>query len=273
VTLFHEMKKITALEGLRELADSSVDLTITDPPYNTLEKHREVGTTTRLTASKQSSNEWFETVDFDYLFEVFKECYRVLRRPSHLYVLCDEETADILKPGLKDIGFEQRKSLIWEKVGKLEKVSCPNCGAHVTEKHRPGTPGMSYPWRSCYEMILFFQKGKRPAADDRSQRNVLRVPWIKRQGAYPTEKPVELLERIIAQASLEGALVLDPFAGSGSCGEAAFNLRRSFLGFDVEDRAMARFEERRQHWTYENAEEAPRVTGGILDMFGDPFTD
>ena len=266
--LTHVMKKTGALEGLRELPDSSVDLILTDPPYNTLEKHREVGTTTRLTKSSSSSNEWFPTVDFDYLHDAFVECFRVLKKPGHLYVMCDEETGDILKPDLKSIGFEQRKSLIWEKVGKLEKVSCPNCGAHVTEKHRPGTPGMSYPWRSCYEMILFFQKGQRPAAEDRSQRNVLRVPWIKRQGAYPTEKPIEILERIIAQASHEGDLVLDPFAGSGSCGEAAFNLRRSFLGFDVKDEAVEYFEQRRQQWIYEDPEDAPRVTGGILDMFG-----
>ena len=263
------MQRIDALKGLRALKDASVDLIPTDPPYNTLEKHREVGTTTRLKDSTQSSNEWFPTVDFDYLHEVFVECYRVLKRPGHLYVMCDEETADILKPDLRTIGFEQRKSLIWHKVGKLEKVSCPNCGAHVTEQHRPGTPGMSYPWRSCYEMILFFQKGQRKAADDRSQRNVLRLPWIKRTSAYPTEKPVELLQRIISQSSFEGDLVLDPFAGSGSCGEAAFNLGRNFLGFDVEAKAMRRFEERKQHWTYENPEDAPPVTGGILDMFSD----
>jgi len=266
--LTHELRQVDALEGMRELDDDSVDLILTDPPYNTLEKHREVGTTTRLTDSKMSSNEWFPTQDFDYLFDVFRECHRVLRRPGHFYVMCDEETADVLKPGLKDIGFAQRKSLIWEKVGRLESVSCPNCGAHVTERHRPGTPGMSYPWRSCYEMILFFEKGHRKAAEDRSQRNVLRLPWIKRTGAYPTEKPVELLERIISQSSLEGDLVLDPFAGSGSCGEAAFNLRRNFLGFDVADKAVQHFHERRQHWIYEDPAEAPPVTGGILDMFG-----
>lgn len=265
----HEMKKIAALEGLRELADASVDLVLSDPPYNTLEKHREMGTTTRLTKSSSSSNEWFPTVDFDYLHDVFVECFRVLKKPGHLYVMCDEETGDILKPDLRSIGFEQRKSLIWHKVGRREKVHCQNCGALVTERHRPGTPGMSYPWRSCYEMILFFQKGKRPAAEDRSQRNVLEIPWIKNASAYPTEKPVELCQRIIAQASLEGDLVLDPFAGSGSCGEAAFNLGRNFLGFDVEERAIRRFEERKQHWRYENPEDAPRVTGGILDMFGD----
>lgn len=261
------MEKTGALEGLRALSDNSVDLVVTDPPYDTLEKHREVGTTTRLKKSKQSSNEWFETVDFDYLFEVFKEVFRVLKKPSHLYVMCDEETADVLKPRLRNIGFDQRKSLIWEKVGKIEQVNCPNCGAHVTERNRPGTPGMSYPWRSCYEMILFFEKGKRPAAEDRSQRNVLKVPWIKGPGAYPTEKPVNLLERIIAQSSHEGDLVLDPFAGSGSCGEASFNLNRNFLGFDVEDRAVARFKERKEQWIYEDPAEAPPVSGGIFDLF------
>lgn len=262
----HKIHKQDALKGLRELSDASVDLIITDPPYNTLEKHREVGTTTRLTKSKKSNNAWFPTEDFPYLLDVFKECFRVLKKPSHLYVMCDEETADILKPGLKEIGFHQRKSLIWEKVGKLEKIHCPNCGAYVTEKNRPGTPGMSYPWRSCYEMILFFEKGKRPAAEDRSQRNVLRVPWIKNKKAYPTEKPVELLERIIAQSSLPGDLVVDPFAGSGSCGEAAFNLKRDFLGFDVEDAALKRFHERKEQWEYPNEEDAPSVTGGLFDL-------
>ncbi len=265
----HEIKLIGALEGLRELPDKSVDLGFTDPAYNTLEKHRETGTTTRLKNSKSSSNEWFPTVDFDYLTEVFKEYYRVLKKPAHLYVMCDEETGDNLKPILREIGFAQRKSLIWSKVGKHEDVHCPNCGTFVTKKHRPGTPGMSYPWRSSYEMILFFEKGKRRAPEDRSQRNVQPYPWIKSKGAYPTEKPVGLIEKIIAQSSDEGDLVVDAFAGSGSTGEAAFNLGRNFLGFDVEQKALDRFEARKKHWTREDGELVEDVapSGGIFDLF------
>ena len=49
-----------AVEWLRKVPDASVDLVVTDPPYESLEKHRAVGTTTRLKHSKASSNDWFE---------------------------------------------------------------------------------------------------------------------------------------------------------------------------------------------------------------------
>jgi len=262
----HEIELATALDGLRGLLTKSVDLILTDPPYDTVEKWREMGTTTRLKKSKQSSNEWFPTVNFDYLRQVFIECYRVLKNGTHMYVMCNEEAADALKPILREIGFEIGKSLIWHKVGKLEKIACPNCGAFVCEQHTPGTPGMGYPYRSDYEMVLLAMKGKRKPPEDKSIRNVLRIPWIKRSDAYPTEKPPELCEIMIKQSSFEGDLVVDPFAGSGSCGEAAFNLKRDFLGFDVEQAALDYFRKRKEGWTYEKPEEAPAITGGIFDL-------
>ena len=54
------LRHADAVEWLRELADASVDLIVTDPPYESLEKHRAVGTTTRLKHSKASSNDWFD---------------------------------------------------------------------------------------------------------------------------------------------------------------------------------------------------------------------
>ena len=54
-----QLFKQDAVEWLSTLPDGSVDLLITDPPYESLEKHRAVGTTTRLKKSKGSSNQWF----------------------------------------------------------------------------------------------------------------------------------------------------------------------------------------------------------------------
>jgi len=267
----HEIKLMPALEGMRELADKSVDLIVTDPPYDTLEKWREMGTTTRLKESSQSSNKWFPTLSFDDLKEVFVESYRVLKTGTHLYVMCDEETGDNLKPMLRDIGFDMRKSLVWHKVGKLKKWNCPRCDTFVCEHHTPGTPGMGYPYRSQWEMVLLAQKGKRKPPEDKSIRNVLQIPWIKRKDAYPTEKPVDLCEILIKQSSSEGDLVVDPFAGSGSCGEAAFNLAREFLGFDIQQESLDYFHERKAHWVRDGklVEDIPPVSGGILDLFGD----
>lgn len=268
----HEMRLADAVDGLRGIAAESVDLIVTDPPYESLEKWRNMGTTTRLAKSKQSSNEWFPTVPNSYFKPFFAECHRVLTRDTHMYVMCDEDTADALKPMIRAAGFSLRKSVIWHKVGKLEHVSCPRCGTHVTERHAPGAPGMGYPYRSSYEFVLLAEKGKRSPPDDKSVRNfqdVVDVPWIKGGDAYPTEKPVTLNEILIKQSSFPGDLVLDPFAGSGSCGEAAFNLGRGFLGFDVKQEALDHFERRRQGWTYEDHAEAPAVTGGLFDLLGD----
>lgn len=55
----------------------------------------------------------------------------------------------------------------------------------------------------------------------------------KERMGYPTQKPVALLERILAASSNSGDLVLDPFCGCGTTVEAAENLNRQWIGFDV----------------------------------------
>ncbi|MCV5539644.1 site-specific DNA-methyltransferase, partial [Escherichia coli] len=74
-----------AVSWLRSLPESSIDLLITDPPYESLEKHRKIGTTTRLTVSKSSSNQWFEIFPNERFEELFYEVFRVLKKNSHFY--------------------------------------------------------------------------------------------------------------------------------------------------------------------------------------------
>jgi site-specific DNA-methyltransferase (adenine-specific) len=56
----------------------------------------------------------------------------------------------------------------------------------------------------------------------------------KAQGKHPTQKPIELLERIVVSASNPGDLVLDPFCGSGTTGLAATRLGRQFIGIELD---------------------------------------
>lgn len=202
-----------AVDWLRGLADESLDLVITDPAYESLEKHRAVGTTTRLKHSKASSNDWFTIFPNARFGELFAELHRVLRRDTHLYLLCDQETAFIAKPVGEAAGFRFWKPIIWDK----QRI------------------GMGYHYRSRYEMILFFEKGKRKL-NDLSIPDVLEVPRVHR--GYPTEKPVALVEILVAQSSEAGQLVADPFVGSGTTGLAAGRLGRPFLGNDVSAEAV-----------------------------------
>ena len=201
-----------AVTWLKSLDDESVDLIITDPPYESLEKHRAKGTTTRLKVSKGSSNQWFSIFPNTRFEALFTEIFRVLKPDSHFYLFCDQETMFIAKPIAESVGFKFWKPLVWDKQAI----------------------GMGYHYRARYEFILFFEKGKRKL-NDLGIPDVLSYKRVWR--GYPTEKPVELLETLITQSSSEKAIVADPFFGSGSTLIAAKHLNRVFMGCDISDEA------------------------------------
>src|SRR5688572_23319641 len=203
-----ELSNLDAVRWLRDQPSGSIDLLITDPAYESLEKHRAVGTTTRLKHSKASSNDWFRIFPNARFGELFAEAYRVLRRHTHFYLLCDAETMFVAKPVAEQAGFKFWKPLIWDK----------------------RTIGMGYHYRARYEFILFFEKGKR-RLNDLGVPDVISVPRIR--GGYPAEKPPEVAEILIRQSSIDGDVVADPFMGSGSTGVAAARLGRRFLGNDL----------------------------------------
>ena len=208
-----ELSAKDAVAWLQELPDASVNLLITDPAYESLEKHRAVGTTTRLKHSKSSSNDWFAIFPNARFSELFREVYRVLRPDSHFYLLCDAETMFVAKPEAEQAGFKFWKPLVWDKC----------------------TIGMGYHYRARYEFILFFEKGKR-RLNDLGVPDIIAVPRVR--GGYPAEKPPEVAEVLIQQSSSPGDVVVDPFMGSGSVGIAAGRLKRRFLGNDLNPEAV-----------------------------------
>lgn len=207
------------LDALQFMPTHSIDLVVTDPAYESLEKHRAKGTTTRLKHSKSSSNDWFEIFPNSLFPLLFSGLHRVLRKDRHLYLYCDQETMFVVKPIAEKFGFKFWKPLIWDKV----------------------SIGMGYHYRCRYELVLFFEKGKRKLDD-------LGVPDIitekRLRGGYPTEKPVRVSEVLIEQSAEVGELVFDPFCGSGSVGEAALRKGCRFIGIDSNAGAVALSRER-----------------------------
>jgi site-specific DNA-methyltransferase (adenine-specific) len=196
-----------AIAWLGRFGAESLDLVIADPPYESLEKHRAIGTTTRLKHSKASSNNWFKVFPNSRFSELFRELFRVLRNNRHLYLFCDQETAFVVKPLAEARGFKFWKPLIWDK----------------------RVIGMGYHYRARYEFILFFEKGKRKL-NDLGVADIIEAPRIHR--GYPTEKPVAVSEVLVKQSSQPGELVADPFCGSGSAGVASVMHGCHFVGND-----------------------------------------
>jgi site-specific DNA-methyltransferase (adenine-specific) len=240
---------------LKCLGDESMDGCITDLPYPTLERHRAIGSTTRLTT------DWFPTLPFDALVNVLAEVYRVLKRDSYAFVFVDYESAVLLadaagasylrvsgSQGPRDrIGFTWWNPLIWVKT----KTS-------NNPKDLPGTVhpfpegddlaaediagGMGYHGRRAYEMILVLEKGKRRL---QSFNNVLCAPRyaVQPKGCTirgTTPKPPSIAAKL-AQASTEaGATLFDPFIGCGTIAAGIASTGRSVI---VNDMKLDTFED------------------------------
>jgi site-specific DNA-methyltransferase (adenine-specific) len=119
----------------------------------------------------------------------------------------------VAKPEAEKAGFRFWKPLVWDKC----------------------TIGMGYHYRARYELILFFEKGKR-RLNDLGVADIITVPRIR--GGYPAEKPPEVAEILVRQSSQRGDVVADPFMGSGSTGLAALRQQRRFLGNDLNAEAV-----------------------------------
>ncbi|MCZ9148548.1 site-specific DNA-methyltransferase [Escherichia albertii] len=213
------VNQLDAVEWLKTLPSGSVDLFVTDPPYESLEKHRKIGTTTRLKVSKSSSNEWFSIFPNSRFGELLAEMYRVLKNNRHLYIFCDQETMFHLKPIAEEAGFKFWKPIVWNKMAI----------------------GMGYHYRAKYEFVLFFEKGKRKL-NNLGIPDILEAKRVMR--GYPTEKPVDLIKILIEQSTIQGESVCDPFFGSGSTLIAAAELDRTFLGTDISQSAHDYFKQR-----------------------------
>lgn len=216
-----DLRKVDALEGLRSLADDSIDLVVTDPPYSGMNAHLSLGKGRIVgdyKARGQDGAAWFsEWSDDPETYRYFlEECRRVLRPGAHIYVMFDPFSLLTLGPIFREV-FDLKNLVTWDKVAM----------------------GMGYNFRRRSEFILF---GKMPGSKEPLTNKGTPDVWaIKRvhNPPYPTQKPVELFS-LMVQSSLPAgvrATVLDPFFGSGSSARAADEAGHDFIGFDVSDRA------------------------------------
>jgi site-specific DNA-methyltransferase (adenine-specific) len=218
-----------AVAFLDSLAPESVDCLITDAAYESLEKHRAKGTTTRLKISAASSNAWFEIFKDERWPEFFRAARRVLKKNGHLYSFSDQTTARLTAPLGEAADFTWWKWITWDK----QRI------------------GMGYHYRNRTELISFFEKGKR-RLNDLGLSDVIEVndldngelcadkidaPMVR--GGYPTEKPPEVALPLVLQSTAPGELIVDPFMGSGAFGVAALKCGRSFIGNDLSPAALA----------------------------------
>lgn len=198
-----------AAEWLCTLPDGSVDCIITDPPYDTLEEHRAIGTTTHLQS-------WFATLPMSRLKLILHTATRKLKDDGHLYVICDWRTSREMPDELR--GLSLRNIVVWDKT----------------------VMGTGYHYRRRHEFIMFYSGKNERKLNDLGVPDVLQVPALRGEQYYPTAKPPALIETLIANSTQPGDLVVDPFVGGGSTAVAAIRTGRRFAGCDISPEAVER---------------------------------
>jgi site-specific DNA-methyltransferase (adenine-specific) len=202
ITIYHG----DCREVLPELA--SVDLVVTDPPYT-------FGLA--LTMHELKAGAWGDLMNNAMFYaEILRQCRRLLaNRRGAAWVFTSWRSFPVVARASHEAQWGIESLMVWDK-GFLG-------------------PGGMRGLRPTYELIaLFAAEGF--AIGDRGVPDIVRVPWppSARPGVHAAEKPVALCEYLIGLS--EGAVVLDPFMGSGTTLRAAKNLGRRAIGIEIEER-------------------------------------
>lgn len=208
-----------AIEGLKQLDSESVDLVVTDPPFNIASKGKLTIRDGKLVSTMEAFGKWdvFHPFDYDVLImQVISECYRVLKKGGSMYMFTARENSGFFIRHALARGFTYRNQLALVKTPQLPSFSKTN-------------------WRSGFELCMYLTKGPAKTFNFLSQRELVNVHtyWIgQKKTKHPTEKPLEFTKRLVMVSSNPGELVLDPFMGSGTTAKACVETGRDYVGFE-----------------------------------------
>lgn len=208
-----ELNKIyngDCIVGMQSLPDKCINLVVTDPPY--LMSYR---TNSRKNKHHKSCRGIEGDNDFGLIKAYVKECYRVLKDNSAMYMFCNSNQIEFFVGTAKEAGFKLKNIIVW-----------------VKDEHTAGDLYAAFGKK--YEFILLLNKGRRIFNGKRLTDvwSFSRVPW--QHQIHQNQKPLALLEQCIKYHSDEDDVVLDGFMGSGSTAIAARNLGRNFIGWEID---------------------------------------
>jgi len=242
-----------ALSGLKSIADSSIDLVYTDPPFGT----GNVQKIQRKVAGQFFPKMQYNDRSYDYmnfLVPHLEELHRVLKTTGTLYlhldwrwshyakIACDEIFGydNFLNEVIWSYNFGGRGKDRWPMKHDTILVYAKEIGKHTfnwdsIDRIPYAAPELQYVGRTKEEAEKRIAAGQVPT--DVWSMSIVGTSSKERTG-YPTQKPLKLVERIIRASSNPGEHVLDPFGGSGTTAHAAHNLNRQFTVFDNNQQAI-----------------------------------
>lgn len=214
----HQGDCLDPVTGLASLPDKSVDVVITDPPYEA-EAHRDGRRVVVSRGGERSVSD--DRIDFHAITatqraDAAAEISRVVRHRA--VVFCQAEAIDAWKQAFNAAGLPYRRAIPWTKPDAMPSLHgrWPGQGfeAIVLAQHAGSPPCPIGGKARVYSFV-------RAQAPDGYSKN-----------PHPTTKPLPLMRQMIEDFTDPGDLILDPFAGSGTTGVAALMLGRRFIGWE-----------------------------------------
>ena len=252
-----ELNKIyneDCLEGMKRIPDNSVDCILTDPPY--------------LYLKNQKLDRPFDEIAF------FKECKRVLKKDSFIVLFGRGTSFYRWNCILSDIGFTFKEEIIWHEtisihsigrktilrskvpyeeirinddskvVGDAKRIVSYIRNNDIDVLKKEIDNGLIYNRKRTHKTHVSTQSGFCSCNEAIScinsikngcnERDIISVLRNHYSAIHPTQKPVRLIERLLALISCEGNTILDPFSGSASTAIACINTNRNYIGFELD---------------------------------------
>ena len=158
-----------------------------------------------------------------------KQCYPILKDDGTIVISGTLHNIYSIGMALEEEGFKIINNITWQKTNPPPNLACKTF-THSTETilwARKDSPKAKYKFN--YKLMKELNNNKQ-------MKDVwitsLTKPSENKQGKHPTQKPLEILEKIILASTNENDLILDPFCGSSTTGIASVKLNRKYIGID-----------------------------------------
>lgn len=206
------------LERMREIESGSVDMVLTDPPYE-LSKSKGGG------MMGKGGRKFMQEVKADGMIDgintsmFLDSCLSLFDKKQKFCGVFTCSTKQLIE------------YILWAEKNKLQY------GVGVWHKTNPA-PLCNCKYLNDVEYWIYIKGNKSKILGSYKSKSMVYTSQINKKDKklynHPTIKPVEILEKFLTNHTVEGATVLDPFMGSGSTGVAAKNLNRKSIGIELD---------------------------------------
>ncbi len=221
-----------SLKIMKKIEPQSIDMIFADPPYFLSGDGISCSGGKMVSVNK---GEWDKKINIEEKHKFnrkwIKLCYNLLKDNGTIWISGTMHNIYSIGMALEQEGFKIINNITWEKLNPPPNISC-RFFVHSTET-------ILWAKKDLKKAKHIFNYGLMRTLNSNKQakdvwKTALTKPSEKKYGKHPTQKPIEILEKIILSSTNENDLILDPFNGSGTTGIVANKLNRKYIGIEQE---------------------------------------